>query len=134
LVASNTLPGHVVTAYTGQPKLYQLRADGTLWEQAYAYGVQRPSGPAAPWRQVGKRTDWVELWGGGGTAFGRTKDGTLWTWGLDPSLEPTADLLTRLKNAQKQIQGALGAAPGPRGVGASQPVQKQPRPLLRLVH
>jgi hypothetical protein len=136
LVTSNALPGRVVTAYSGKPKLYQLRQDGTLWEQTYTYGVQRPSGPAEPWRQVGKRTDWVSLWGGNGTAYGLTKNGTLWTWGVDPSVEPSADLLTRLRNAQNQIQGALGAGPGPgpRGVGASRPVQKQPRPLLRLVH
>ncbi|HEV2208694.1 MAG TPA: ABC transporter permease subunit [Verrucomicrobiae bacterium] len=135
LDASNVSPGRVAYAYTGQPRLFVLRNDGSLWEKAFAYGGLPITVSDPSWHRVGKRTDWVALWSGGATAFGLTADDTLWTWGVDEGKEPSPDLATRLKDIQRQFQGMLGSARGAtpfRGGAAVPAVQKQPRPLLRL--
>ena len=133
LIATNFVPGHLIGAFCDVPKLYQLRADGTLWEKSYSFGPWAVT-PADKWRQVGKRSDWVELWGVSGTAMGLTADGTLWTWGIDQSREPTHDFSAKLKLFQSRIKGFFGSPPGPgAGVGASPPYQKEPRPLMRLM-
>ncbi|HWX18814.1 MAG TPA: ABC transporter permease subunit [Candidatus Binatia bacterium] len=134
LVLTNAAPGRFATAYCTEPTIYELRADGTLWGKIFRAGGWRAGPvPAEPWRQVGKRSDWVSLWGGGGTAFGLTSDGTLWMWGVDPSRESAPDAASKLKVIQGQVQSLLGT-PGPRfGQLAGPTIQKQPRPLLRMV-
>jgi hypothetical protein len=131
-IATNFIPGHLIGAMCDTAKLYQVRADGTLWEKSYSFGPWAAP-PADKWRQVGKRSDWVALWSVWGTAIGLTADGTIWTWGIDQSRDPTHDFPAKLKLLQMRIQGLLGGSPGRgAGVSASQPYQKEPRPLMRL--
>jgi len=133
LIATNFVPGHLIGAFCDTPKLYQLRADGTLWEKSYSFGPWAAT-PADKWRQVGKRSDWVELWGVSGTAMGLTADGTIWTWGIDQRRDPRNDFSAKLKLFQLRIKGLFGSSPGPgAGMGATPPVQKEPRPLMRLM-
>ena len=132
-IATNFVPGHLNGAMCDTPKLYQLRANGTLWEKSYSFGPWAAT-PADKWRQVGKRSDWVELWSVWGTAMGLTADGTIWTWGIDPSRDPAHDFSAKLKLLQSRIKELLGTSPVPgAGVGASPPYQKEPRPLMRLL-
>jgi len=132
LVLTNAAPGRVAMAMCDKPKLYQLRADGSLWETTYQFG----SGTATPdeWRRVGKRSDWVSLFSGGGTAFGLTSDGVLWTWGFDWSRPPTQTLAARLQVIQLRVKSMFGSTARPMSVGTSPPYDKQPRTLLRLVN
>jgi hypothetical protein len=134
LVLSNAAPGRVAMAVCDKPKLYQLRADGSLWETTYQFG----SGTATPeeWRRVGKRSDWVSLYSGGGTAFGLTSDGMLWTWGYDLGRQPKIgqNFAARIKQIQLGVKSMIGPAPRPMPMGTSPPFNKQPRPLLRLVN
>jgi hypothetical protein len=133
LITTNFVPGHLIWAFCDTPKLYQVRADGTLWEKSFSFGPWAAI-PADKWRQVGKRSDWVQLWNVSWTALGLTADGTLWTWGIDQSRDPTTDFSAKLKLLQSRIQGMFGSSPGPgAGVGPSPPVQKEPRPLMRLM-
>ena len=135
LIASNTLPGHVIWAYSGSPKLYDLRADGTLWEKSYSpLGWRLAASPVDDWHRFGKRSDWVGIWSASGTAIGLTADGTIWMWGVDPSREPTRDFSARLALLQIRLKEMFGNPP-PRGpIGVRVPAfQKEPRPLMRLV-
>jgi hypothetical protein len=136
LLASNSLPGHLVAAYDGKPELFELRGDGTLWEKPFSISPQFIVAPDEKWRQVGKRSDWQAIWGGGNTAFGLTADGTLWTWGRDPSRDGTRTFSMRLQMLQERIQRMFANGPG-RGTtsyGAPPAIQKTPRPLLRLLN
>jgi hypothetical protein len=135
LVVSNAIPGRVATAFCGSPKIFQIRADGALWERGYISGTSKVplSSSTDLWRRVGKRSDWVSLWGGGGTAFGLTSDGTLWTWGVDPSGHAVPDFMTKIKTIQGTVTGMFGTGPTFRG-GIGYAFQKEPRPVLRLVY
>ncbi len=135
LAISNVVPDHVAFADCGRPKVFEIHQDGTLWEADYTIGatVARPSTKS---RQVGNRSDWLSLWGGGGTAFGLTANGTLWTWGADLTHAPAYDFNARLKLLRLRIMGGfsgtssrarMAAANGP-----SQQYQKDPRPLMEL--
>ena len=136
LVYSNSPAGRFAAAFCGAFQVFELRADGTLWQRDFPF-FPGTGPPAGKWRQVGKRGDWVQLWSGGGTAFGLTADGTLWTWGIDPTRDPTVDLLSRLKFAQQRISAFFSATPPPLPRTMLTPTkpayQKQPRPLMRLV-
>jgi hypothetical protein len=139
LIYSNALPNHVAFTYSPfvyseSAKTYEIRADGTLWLRDMPVGPS--AGKAAgDWQRVGKRVDWVSLWSGGGTAFGLTADGTLWTWGTDPTRQDPPDFLTKLKFLRIML-GRLAASPRLVGVPTqySSPFsyQSEPRPLLRL--
>ena len=136
LLASNSLPGHIVAAYVGKPELFELRGDGTLWEKPFSVSLLYTAAPDEKWRQVGKRSDWQAIWGGGNTAFGLTADGTLWTWGMDPSRAGTWTFSMRLQILQERIKGMFASGPG-RGTanfGTPPAIQKAPRPLLRLLN
>ena len=131
LISSNSVVGSVAFAFCGRPELYEVRSDGTLRARTY------PIGPWAKarnrdWRQVGRRTDWVSIWGSG-TALGCTADGTLWTWGSDPSQEPIPDLRSRYKLLEAQVLTSFGFPPSSITTSATSPYQKEPRPLLRWV-
>ena len=139
LIASSSAPGrHLLSFYTERP-LYEVRPDGTLWHRGYVPKGQAPAS-TADWRRVGKRSDWVSIWGGGLTAFGVTADGTIWTWGPEPDRDPMASLSARFKVALFRIQSALAAGGRPAGrfggpfASFLTPyVQKEPRPLMRLL-
>ena len=94
-----------------------MRSNGTLWAS-----LPDASPPNQELRQIGTRTDWVDLWGTGGTLFGLTSDGTLWVWGYDLGAEPVMTFETRL-----QISGQSW-----RNIAASTPFIQKPRPLLRM--
>ena len=133
LVSSNALPDHVALAFCGMGLLYEVRPDGTLWKTDYSWFAQAPTSSAGKWRQVGKRSDWVSIWGVGGTAFGSTADGTLWTWGIDPSRPPVLELSAKLKLIQLRLKAAFGGS-SPRPQPFRMPAyQAEPRPLMRLV-
>jgi hypothetical protein len=136
LLASNSLPGHLVAADVGKPELFELRGDGTLWEKPFSIGQQFIVAPDEKWRQVGKRSDWQAIWGGGNTACGLTADGTLWTWGRDPSRDGTWTFSMRLQILQERIQRMFASGPvrGTTGYGPLPAIQKKPRPLLRLLN
>jgi hypothetical protein len=132
LLLTNAAPGRVAMAMCDKPKLYQVRADGSLWETTFQFG----SGVATPeeWRRVGKRSDWVSLFSGGGAAFGLTSDGVLWTWGFDLGRQPTQSFAVRLQAIQLRVKSMFGSTPGPMSAGTTPPYNQQPRPLLRLVN
>jgi hypothetical protein len=85
------------------------------------------------WHRLGKRTDWIGLWGaGGGTAVGLTADGTLWTWGIDPGREPELNMSARLKLVQGRLMTLIGPGARPVSVGSARAIQSEPRPLIRM--
>jgi Regulator of chromosome condensation (RCC1) repeat len=132
LVATNAFPGRFATAWCGEPRIYEVRSDGTLWERTQPLGTYAAM-PVGNWRRVRKRSDWTALWGTGNTAIGLTGDGTLWTWGIDPGGNPPSDFLSRLKLARTRLMSLFGPGPRPMAVGATPVYQEQPRPLMRLV-
>ena len=132
LVVPSSVPGRFATAWCGEPDICEVRADGTLWARAEPLGAF-PYTPAGPWRRLGNRSDWVNLWGAAGTALGLTADGTLWTWGVDPSRAPAPDFQSRLKLAQSRLRGLFGSAPRSSAPSLFPAYDKQPRPLMRLV-
>jgi ABC-type transport system involved in multi-copper enzyme maturation permease subunit len=135
LSATDSLTDRIVTAFVGKPELYELRNDGTLWEKPFSISPQFIVSPDEKWRQVGTRSDWVALWGSH-TAFGLTADGTLWTWGLDPSRDTTWTFSMRLQLIQDRIHGVFGNGAGAwtTGHGPAAVIQETPRPLLRLIY
>jgi hypothetical protein len=132
LVVPQAVPGRFAIAWCGEPEIYELRPDGTLWGRKQPLGMQTAT-PVGEWRRLDKRSDWIGLWGTSGTAVGLTADGTLWTWGIDPGGQPAFDLATRLKLAQQRLMTVFSPAPRPMPVGMIPAYQKQPRPLIRLV-
>ena len=132
LVVSNAVPGRFAAAWCGEPRIYEVRSDGTLWERTQPLSTYAAT-PVGEWRRLGKRSDWLALWGTGGTALGLTADGTLWTWGIDPGREQAPDFLSRLKLARIRLMSVFGPGPRPIPVGAMPAYQEQPRPLMRLV-
>ena len=132
LVASHAVPGRFATAWCGGPELYEVRSDGTLWARTQPLSTETAA-PVGEWRRLGKRSDWIGLWGTTGTAVGLTADGTLWTWGVDPGREPSLDFISRVKLAQSRLMTLFGPAPRPMAVGPMPAYQKEPRPLIRLV-
>jgi alpha-tubulin suppressor-like RCC1 family protein len=133
LLISNSVPDKVAFAFGGTWSLYQVRSNGTLWEGSSPAAFW-DGPPAGPWRQVGKRSDWISIWGSGATALGLTADGTVWTWGIDQGKEVVVDFAAKVKRFQIRVMAMFGKAPGGAGLFATQPYQKEPRPLMRLVH
>jgi hypothetical protein len=132
LVASNAAPDHVAVAFCGKGLLYEVRPDGTLWKKDHPWLFQPPTLSAGKWRQQGNRSDWVSIWGVGGTAFGLTSDGILWTWGIDPTRPPVLDLSAKLKMVQLRIKGYFTPRPIPTTGPRMPAYQSEPRPLMRL--
>jgi hypothetical protein len=135
LIASNSLPNRLAGAFCGTAKLYELRADGTLWEKPVSWSVwTAPS--MAQWSRFGRRSDWTAVWSGGWTAFGLTGDGTLWTWGYDPGRPAARDFSSRIEELEGKIRQTFAirrSAPGGMTAMSPLPYQKHPRPLLRVV-
>ena len=132
LVATNAVPGRFASAWCGEPRVFEVRSDGTLWERTQPLNTSAVT-PVGEWRRLGKRSDWATLWGTGGTALGLTADGTIWTWGIDPVGNQPSDFLSRLKLARTRLMSLFGPGPRPMAAGATPAYQEQPRPLLRLV-
>jgi alpha-tubulin suppressor-like RCC1 family protein len=129
LFCTNAVPDHFAFAYCGDYKAFQIHEDGTLWERIQPYGADSGK-PVGKLHQVGNRQDWSSLWSGGGTAYGLTADGTLWTWGTDPNLEPVADLAAEFRLLQDRLNGTT--SPGT-GLTTKRPqFQKAPRPLMKF--
>jgi ABC-type transport system involved in multi-copper enzyme maturation permease subunit len=132
LVLPHAVPGRVATAWCGEPEIYEVRPDGTLWGRTQPLSTQTAT-PVGEWRRLGKRSDWTALWGAGGTALGLTADGTLWTWGIVPGGQSAPDLVSRLKLAQSRLMSLFGPGPRPIPPAAMPAYEKQPRPLMRMV-
>jgi hypothetical protein len=93
----------------------------------------RPSTRPNPWNrlqtypasvQTGGRTDWVSIWGLGGTALGMTADGTIWVWGVDLGRDPH----TRFQSLATRLNAAGGYS------GKDPLFLEKPRPLMKLTH
>jgi len=70
------------------------------------------------------------------TLLGLTADGTIWTWGIDPSREPVLDFSAKLELLQDRVKFFFrrsSAGTTTTSGYARPPYQKQPRPLMRLV-
>ena len=133
ILLSNSAPNCAAIFWDGRPDCCEIRTNGTLWKKPFQ--IANWAGlPDEPWRQVGKRTDWVSLFGTGGTAFGQTADGTLWTWGLDFTQKAPMEMSVRLEIARARIAGLF--SPGrriPTGAPTFRNVcVKEPRPFMRL--
>jgi ABC-type transport system involved in multi-copper enzyme maturation permease subunit len=134
VITSNSAPGrHALAAFNQEGPLYEVRPDGTLWHGGRAATSLATLNHIADWRRVGNRTDWVSIWGAGRTAFGLTADGTIWTWGVDMGRDPLDDLSTRLKYMRLRIQSMFRGGRGAAGPAMMPYIQKEPRPLLRLL-
>jgi len=133
LVASNAAPDHVALAYCGKGLLYELRPNGTLWQRDSPLRSQTPPPSAGKWLQVGKRSDWVSIGGAGGTAFGLTSDGTLWTWGIEPSRPPSPTLSARLELVRLRLKAYFAGKPTRVQTQRMPAYHSEPRPLMRLV-
>jgi ABC-type Na+ efflux pump permease subunit len=133
LIVSNSAPRRLAMAFGGQPALFEIRTNGTLWTKTYPM-AQWIAQAGGAWRQVGKRTDWVSVWGEGNTAIGLTSDGTLWTWGLDVTHTAPTDLFTRLQIARNRISTLFGSrTPMMMGGFGGIPVYVgNPRPFMKL--
>lgn len=126
----NGTDGHTAIAFTGSERLFQIRSDGTLWKSDYS--PLPGASPPLKWARVGKRSDWIELWSGSGTAFGRTRDGMVWTWGIDAGREPVADFATRLNAARIRLRAWTRPTAGMSSSWATSTFQSEPRPLIQI--
>jgi hypothetical protein len=129
LFADNCLPGRFARVAWG---FCQLHADGTLWETKLNFSRGFPFRPGNQWYRMGKRSDWVSLWGMG-TGLGLTADGTIWTWAADPGQEQVMMLGSKIELLKNQVKGRVGMATNAVTKGWITPVQKEPRPLLRIL-
>jgi hypothetical protein len=130
LLLTNARPDRVASAYCGSGELFEVRSDGTLWAETDPSPFTT-SLPTGDWHRVGKRSDWVAIWGAG-TALGLTADGTLWVWGRDLSVVMRPDFSARLQLLRSRMGGSMGMFPGSR-ISGTTPYQKEPRPLLKML-
>ena len=138
LISTNATAGRTAQAHHhyGSTMSLEVRADGTLWEAPTTY--QLPLTPpvqsartVGSWKRVGERSDWIGVWGSS-TAIGLTADGTLWTWGCDPGLEPIMELDSQLRTLRRRIQSFLGIARGSSITSAHPPFRRTPTPLMKI--
>ena len=130
LMASNWISNRSAFGFGARPTLYEVHTDGTLWKasSSSSSGFLTPSNK---WHRVGKRSDWVSIWGFG-TVLGLTSDGTIWTWGMDPGQEPVPDLHSRITLLHVRIMKRLKKPVTSYSTAGFPPYQKEPRPLMRL--
>jgi hypothetical protein len=132
LLASNCVAGRFAVV---MQNAYQVHADGTLWTADLNLRQDRKSEYAQrqSWRRVGKRTDWISLWGFP-TAYGLTADGTLWVWGFDMGQDGVMPFSLRIYLLKDKLMTRLGMPPAkPHDAGYTTPFQKTPRPLMRIL-
>ena len=114
---------------------FETRSDGTLWATPVTWPtLLQPMGPPL---RIGKRSDWVSVWGTFDTTIGLTADGTLWTWGKDYGQPAHYEFEERLGMLKEMIATLLGAGPQSSINDRHEQCrefypQKEPRPLLRL--
>lgn len=138
-VYSNYVAGRFASAYCGDSRLYQIRDDGTLWQTTDPVWAGRMGTPGTTtWTRAGKRSDWVAVWSGGVTAFGLTREGTLWTWGVDLGREPAEKSVSRLSELRARLASALSKTPPgmmgwPGGKQVEPSYEAEPWPLMKLV-
>jgi hypothetical protein len=130
LLASNWISSRSAIGFAGKLTHYEVRTNGTLWSAPFIVKAGVPK-PSDQWRQVGKRSDWISIWGSG-TVVGVTSDGTVWTWGADPGQEPVPDIRSRITLWEVQIRRWIGKPRTFWTTQATSPYQKEPRPLMRL--
>jgi ABC-type transport system involved in multi-copper enzyme maturation permease subunit len=128
LISTNSVADHIESA---APWLYfhsRIRPDGTLWTTMPVELLSQQFfwQQTAPWHRIGTRSDWVSIWGIGGTSFGLTADGTLWVWGLDDGVDPRSDYKARFRFLQS------GASARVYGNDPPPPLLQEPRPLLKI--
>lgn len=129
LVATNASPGRITAGLGNDRMLYQIRSDNTLWARSIPLTGQW-GGAQAPWQRLGKRSDWVSIQGGGPMTFGMTADGTLWTWGYDPT-GPVRTVFS-LALVQARVGELFGGSAANLGRGLTPKMQLEPRPLVRF--
>ena len=153
LTASNAISGRFALGSV----VYEIRSDNTLWATGTAEpsatqslaggGISFRYGPLSPaqgagatvWRRIGNRSDWVSVWGADGTYYGLTSEGTVWVWGSDWGQQPLETLQDRLAHFWDAVRlrfhsvfgGAAAVGPRPSKL-LTQPVQNEPRPLMRF--
>lgn len=134
VIASNTIAGRFAEGVVGYPAIFEIRPNGTLWEKPFSLAQNYSVSPDDPWTQVGRRSDWQKLWNSNLTVFGLTADGTLWTWGLDPTRTGKWTFSAELQMVGRKIKEVLSSNPGspPNNFGPPMAIQKAPRPLLHL--
>jgi len=130
---SISVKGSFATGMLTKPELtlggFQVRENGALWATPVSWNFgQTPT--KENWQQFGERSDWVTVWGSGATIVGLTSDNTLWTWGPDLGKSPVPDFGTRVQQLKAGIMGILGQPNRNNTSGSSQPIQKEPRPLM----
>ena len=136
-ISSNAQPDRLAITRWQAPKLYEARRDGTLWERNCSF-PGRPVPVDVTWRRVGKRTDWVAIWGNGATAVGLTADNTIWTWGIDPTREAILSFVGRVQRLNYRMNELFGTRRPPTpmmfgGPGFKRPaVRITPRALMRM--
>ena len=84
------------------------------------------------WRQCGKRSDWVSIWGSGSTVIGLTADGTLWAWGEDLSHEKGPDFHAKVALLKEKYKKVLRLKTWPLSTLVYSGIITEPRPLMRL--
>ncbi|EEF59100.1 RCC1 domain-containing protein [Pedosphaera parvula] len=132
-IATNIFTDQFAMVVTDKPKCFALHTDGTLWEMNIRYrpGVLEPT---HKWSRVGTRSDWVSLCDASGAAIAMTSDGTVWMWGADLGQEPVPDTRSRIQLLKNRFLSFIGSPPLGSTTSAYYPVQREPRPLLRLVY
>jgi hypothetical protein len=113
----------------------ELRTDGTLGvaPAASLNWNWSASGPLiGAVEQFGNRSDWTALWGVNGTAFGLTRDGTLWIWGIDLGREAVATATTRIQLMKAAIRSGAAIRFLWDSGGLPPPILAEPRPLMKF--
>jgi hypothetical protein len=113
----------------------QIRPNGTLWTTPLTPGApgqwNLPVPTAVGWRQMGKRSDWVRLWGFNGTSLGLTADGIVWAWGYDLGHEPVVNYWTRIHTLQSLLSGQARGTWN--STGPPPPTLEESQPLMKTV-
>ncbi len=88
--APNAVPGNWAYVQAYQNTTLATKTDGTLWYWGYG-GAWNGAGPTAPTHkssptQVGTDTTWTgKIWHNGDSSAAVKTDGTVWSWGSNPS-------------------------------------------------
>ena len=137
LYLTNWVAGHFAQAFAGPSTepcqtLFQVRPDGTLFMAPISLARSSSHYALGNWRQFGKRSDWVSIWGSGSTVIGLTADGTLWAWGEDLSHEKGPDFHAKVALLKEKYKKVLRLKTWPLSTLVYSGIITEPRPLMRL--